>query len=386
MTKQGYHTILFDIDGVMLSEERYFDGSALTVYELLCSPRYAQLKHPDLPAFRTEFEDSEIAHIRAVTFVQDQAFETIKTRGINANWDMVYLQVAFHLADVLRALQQAGAMDRLATISEAVVADGWSPSTLALIGQELRISGVPYTLDFASFDAVMQSGTTKADLLAIVERRLAEATAATCPPFETNRGLWLVCQQTFQEWYLGDDYVVQTRQPGKPGFLADEVAVVDPTALTGLFRDLIASGVTIGIATGRPELETTIPLQSFGWLEWFDIRRISTASDVLNAEQAVPSAAPLAKPNPYSYLRSLLAEADPAVILSHPLPVTPEIGHSTLVVGDSIADLLAARALGCTFAAVLTGLEGERARAQFEARGADYIARDVLELRQILSL
>lgn len=32
-------TILFDVDGVMLSEERYFDASALTVWEFLCNEK-----------------------------------------------------------------------------------------------------------------------------------------------------------------------------------------------------------------------------------------------------------------------------------------------------------------------------------------------------------
>ena len=32
--------VIFDVDGVLLSEERYFDIAALTVWEILYSPKY----------------------------------------------------------------------------------------------------------------------------------------------------------------------------------------------------------------------------------------------------------------------------------------------------------------------------------------------------------
>ena len=35
--------VIFDVDGVLLSEERYFDVSALTVWELLYSKDYMGL-------------------------------------------------------------------------------------------------------------------------------------------------------------------------------------------------------------------------------------------------------------------------------------------------------------------------------------------------------
>ena len=42
--------VIFDIDGVLLSEERYFDVSALTVWEILYSPAYM-----GLPSERDDF-------------------------------------------------------------------------------------------------------------------------------------------------------------------------------------------------------------------------------------------------------------------------------------------------------------------------------------------
>ncbi len=45
--------VIFDIDGVLLSEERYFDVSALTVWEILYSPVYM-----GLPSERDDFKYS----------------------------------------------------------------------------------------------------------------------------------------------------------------------------------------------------------------------------------------------------------------------------------------------------------------------------------------
>lgn len=386
MANREFCTVLFDIDGVMLSEERYFDGSALTVYELLCSPQYLGLTHPLLPAFRTSFTNEEIAEVRRVTFASDAVFETVKTRGVNANWDMVYLQVAYHVAAALAHLKDCGQQGVVRDIASRSTEQGWTREVIVSLGQALKRHGQGFNLDFGAFCTDMQPCATKADLFGCLEDRLQQVAGAEVTPFETNRALWTLCQVTFQEWYLGDDYVTHTYQSGKSGFLADEVPLVEAASLKQLFQDIKTAGMTIGIATGRPELETTIPLQYFGWLEEFELERVSTASDVLVAEQSYPEKAPLAKPNPYSYLRSFLHSPEPGVVLTHALPLHPATGAETLIVGDSVADLLAARAMGCTFAAVLTGLEGERARAQFESRQADYILDDVLGVKSVLKI
>ena len=56
----------------------------------------------------------------------------------------------------------------------------------------------------------------------------------------------------------------------------------------------------------------------------------------------------------------------------------PEPIRRTLVVGDAGSDILAAKAMGADFLAVLTGVSGERARSYFEEIGAEYILPNVL--------
>lgn len=418
-------TILFDIDGVMLSEERYFDASALTVYELLYSPNYVGLdpEADGQPPFRPDLAEEDIRAIRRAVFADDAVLRMMKARGVNANWDMVYLQFAHQWTKLLCAWSAVDgeAVRLLRTWCQC----GWTRDVLQHAGRRIRSVGVPWHAEFASFAADLASTRNKADLFAALEARLAavaDAAGGELPPLETGRALWNLGQETFQEWYLGDEYVPETRQPGKRGFLSDEIPIVDPAAFSRLLHRLRQRGIRLGIATGRPEIETRVPLASMGWLDAFHPSAVTTASDVLAAERAHPEAGPLAKPHPYSYLRSYLgtkgpesandapatasagegtgagvsgdaigrdAVADtvsPARVLRHPLPLPPEEAGRLLIVGDSVADALAARAIGCRFAAVLTGLDGEKARSQFESLGVDAILNDVLELPGLLGL
>lgn len=372
--------VLFDIDGVMLSEERYFDASALTVHELLYSPQYLGLPGGS-PSFRPDPDEPSMRAIRQRVFADDAVLYAMKRIGINANWDMVYLQTAYQLLRLVRAWTAVVGVDAVQTVLRAATADGWTVETLRVVSAHVRQLDVP--VDFAAYESEFSGCTTKPQLFEELETALAHVVCDKSLRFDTGRALWTLGQQTFQEWYLGDAYVPQTRQPGKHGFLLDEVPIIDPPAFGALLQRMQAAGVTLGIGTGRPSIETRVPLDALGWLQHFSLTRISTASDVLDAEHARPEAAPLGKPNPFSYLRSYLATDSVQTVLETPLPLPAEVAGSTLVIGDSVADLLAARALGCRFAAVLTGLEGEAARAQFEELGCDYIWSDVLNLVEL---
>ena len=72
-------TILFDVDGVLLSEEHYFDASALTVWELLISDNYLGLA-PE--TYKTDYNAEEIKDIRENVFGQnDEVLKLMKSTG-----------------------------------------------------------------------------------------------------------------------------------------------------------------------------------------------------------------------------------------------------------------------------------------------------------------
>ncbi|WP_067620836.1 HAD family hydrolase [Alicyclobacillus acidiphilus] len=366
-----FTTVLFDIDGVMLSEERYFDASALTVHELLTSPQFLGL--PSIsPDYAPTPDDETIQQIRNQVFADNRILEALKNVGVNANWDMVYFVFAAELA---ASLQEAVQLPEVWEQVVDALSGGWTVEALRRIGQLIRDARPNLVVGWRAYDALYDGCGSRAELLERAEQALDAHL-----PGGNHHALWNIGHDTFQTWYLGDEY--SGRLTGKRGFLTNEYPIVDPAEFSAFLASLRERGYRLGIATGRPQTETHVPLEHFGWLKYFDLRYVTTASDVVEAERQIPSARPLSKPHPFSYLRSLTGDHDAASLLSRTLPLQG-VRQSVLIIGDSIADALAAERLGASFAAVLTGLEGEAARPKFERLNADFIFSDVLAAKEL---
>lgn len=371
-------TILFDVDGVLLSEERYFDASALTVWEMLISSNYLALS-PE--KFKTDYSDKEIEEIRNVVFENDKILKFQKSRGLNANWDMIYLSFAHQLIHLLSQIKEYE-IENIRKWCQAPI----NHKTLLEIGGVLNNYSVE--LDFGLFVKEFErSEATKQELLDYLNVLTFEKLGVETSSFQKGE-LWSVCEHVSQEWYVGDANIIASTgkpsvQKGKKGFLVNETTLAPKEDIGKLFQFLTASGIEIGIGTGRPELETIQPFQHLDWLKHFDVSRIVTADDVAKAEQELPEGKSLSKPHPYTYILGLhRKDLSVQECLNTPLPIKD--GDSVLIVGDSLADLLAARQMGCQFAAVLTGLSGKDARGEFKKHKADYILDSVLDLRGIL--
>lgn len=372
-------TILFDVDGVLLSEERYFDASALTVWELLSSDNYLGLAPEKL---KTYYSDEEITSIRSQVFEEDQVLRFLKSRGLNANWDMIYLAFSYQLIHLLSQIK-----DKEHSRIETWLKEEIDRNTLLDIKEVLR--QYPVEIDFnrflVDFNRFHQS---KQELLTVLDELAEEKLDVNSTIFGHKGTLWSICEHCSQEWYVGDENILASTgrpsvQTGKAGFLADEKVLALPEEIADLFRFLKDSGLSIGIGTGRPELETLEPFAALGWLEQFDVQHIVTADDVLKAENASGSMTSLAKPNPFTYLLALKGkESNIGEVLNMNLPI--ENGNEVLIVGDSLADLLAAQKMGCRFAAVLTGLSGKDARSEFEEHEAEFILDSVLDIKNLI--
>ncbi len=374
-------TILFDVDGVMLSEERYFDASALTVWEMLHNPKYLGLLGDE---FSAAPEEAQIRRVRETVFARDEVLNFIKSRGINSNWDMVFLTFSYQLIRLCEHLKPTLGEEVSGLLSNQV-----NRSELARLAEWAKTHAAHFQIDYAAFTADFAKGTAqKSELLLYLNQIAKERCGVDTEMFSRSSELWQLCQETFQEWYLGDERVAasigrSSYTPGKKGFLSDEIPIVAPAELRDILLTLQAKGLTLGIGTGRPTIETHVPLSELNLLDVFDPERVVTASHVLEAEEEFPEKAPLAKPHPYCYVKGLLGLTTPnAEVLNTSLPIPN--GDEVLIVGDSLADLLAARAIGCRFAATLTGLSGQDARSKFEEEKADYIWNDVREVLSIL--
>ena len=126
--------VIFDIDGVLLSEERYFDVSALTVWEILYSPAYM-----GLPSERDDFNadritEGQIAGCRSVVWGNDALLSWLKARGINSNWDMVH-------ADLITILWLMAETYKKRSGGEKMSFTFHQPQDLKRAGQELM--GLP---------------------------------------------------------------------------------------------------------------------------------------------------------------------------------------------------------------------------------------------------
>jgi phosphoglycolate phosphatase-like HAD superfamily hydrolase len=246
-----------------------------------------------------------------------------------------------------------------------------------------------FSPDYTQFVPDFSKGKAqKQELLTYLNDICKRRTGIKTKIFSRNSELWKYCQETFQEWYVGEELVEDSigrpsRALGKRGFLKEEIPLVTSAEMKHLFSSLKEKGYTLGIGTGRPKIETEVPLNELEVLQFFEMDRVVTASDVLKAEEAYPEKAPLAKPHPFSYLKGYFTKnSSDSVILAAELPL-PD-GHEILIIGDSVADYLAAKAMGAHFAATLTGLSGEKARATFEELKVNYIINDVRELLQVL--
>lgn len=371
--------ILFDVDGVLLSEERYFDASALTVWEMLYSPQYLGLSGGD---FTPSPSEKIIRKLREEVFVGDQVLDLMKTRGINSNWDMVYLSFAHQLLCIMEELIPESKDEVEAILQQMITLDSIKMVASLVKNKQIHIDYDRFIKDYQS------SSVEKQDMLTYLNEIAQRKLGVKTDVFSRNSDLWELCMKTFQEWYLGDELVEEdigrkTRQVGKKGFLNDEIPIVPVEEMAKTFSTLQEKGITLGIGTGRPTIETLVPLKEMGLLPYFDRNRVVTASHVLEAENEYPQHAPLAKPQPYCYIKGWLglnSTAQQCFDLSLPFPEAQRV----LIVGDSVADFMAAKSMGCRFAAVLTGLSGQDARNTFEELGADLILNDMREVVGVL--
>lgn len=347
-----YDMVIFDMDGVMTSEQNYWDIAALSVWEMAHSDRYYGEE-----AFDPDAALRQVKQIRSTVFCRDKVIYRIKDIGINNNWDLVYIQLAL-----------------------------W--------------------LEYGDFEAgyafLQQPGldvdTLYAHAAALYARRL-NILEEDCM---RNGPVWTACMHCFQAWYLGsEDFAVQFGapagrpkgwflfseprgrmgvQPGKASMRSREVPLLDNDKLRRLFAALCDAGLTLGVATGRPDLEMDIPLDLWEFRQYFDPNRLISYDCVMNAERSLclaEAGIALPKPHPYLFLKAALGRDFPDEKI---LDGDYAIPGKVLAVGDAGADILSAHAAGFDFLAVLTGAMGEKARPYFVSQGAEYILDKVTDL------
>lgn len=360
--------VIFDVDGVFLSEERCFDVSALSVHELLFNPRYLNLTQEK---FKTSYTDEEIAEIRSKIFLDDEILSRYKELGLNSNWDMLYITFSVIYINLLK--------DSGINISNVDINDLYS------IGEMLGDVEPDYgkVLEFLDGDEYTKE--------TIYEGLVNYATSLKFlnekDDFRTNSTLWMLGQHVYQEWYLGSERMKDSELPiegDKEGFLHQEEWLAPVDELEAMLQNLLDRDLTIGIATGRSREETLIPFEAAGLLKYFNDERISTASEVKEAEAVEGVERQLSKPHPYSYLWTLYAQEEKH--FEEAVKGENISDEKVYVVGDSVADFFCAEKMEVEFIGTLTGLTGDDIIPTFTELGVgrDNLVPDVLAVEEMV--
>ena len=327
-----YDTVIFDLDGVITSEQCYWDAAALTVWEYLHSDTYIGNEKLDIAPLNDTYKQ-----IRAKVFCDDRLIYTLKGKGVNSNWDLAYITVL-----------------------------------LSMLNGEYDFDKV---LEYA--ENMSDNVLDEYDLLA---KRTAEKCGGKLEDYLRNGIIWKTIQNCFQEWFLGDKiygelYGKEPIVKGKKGLVYKEKPVIEIETVRSVIKGL-SQTKRLCTATGRIFSEMDKPLSEWGIKQYFSTDGLCNYDYVVKAENKLGKT--LTKPHPYMFLKALYGtDYDDEKILNGDYDKSKI--EKVLVVGDAGADILAAKAMGADFCAVLTGVSGQAARAYFEGLNAEYILNSIAD-------
>ncbi|MEW6233938.1 MAG: HAD family hydrolase [Candidatus Omnitrophota bacterium] len=420
--------IILDMDGVLTSEEAYWDAAGLVVRDLLESPAYLGLNPQEYSPIADVFYRKLANGLRSDwrRYLPTPLIVNCKARGINSNWDLAYLTAGIYLVALFapsfrlfseflgintnreengenRAGSDSAFRESLSPIwnhlSRAALDGKWGEffrkKDFYLWGEYFRLmkrSIVPIKkielLIMDDFHPDMRGLGLLDELNTLLQRHPTRR----LPLFGRRTLLWEDCQDLFQEWYLGEELYGETY--GRPilyrpkrGLIHKEEPLHGRQKTHACLKKLRQAGYTLGIATGRPRMEIATPLQRWDMLSYFDEKRIVTHDEVEKAEAELKRRGEernLGKPHPYAFLQAIYPERKPIELASDegaPIPGA----HKILIVGDAVADIWAAQKIHCPCAALLSGALGAGGRKQLEEANPTVLCSHLPELTDAMA-
>lgn len=357
MASADLQLLIFDLDGVITSEQKYWNTARLTVWQLLCQPQYL-----GLPAYFGTGLDRPDRALAAGDRLIDTPFITeLKNRAVNSNWDLTFFVFSLHLIAILKQSRLP-----LTALNRANIGD---------LG--LALSAMPGDIDITQSQTVIQEfwqatqqlqGTAIQAYLPSFARQVL---GTDLEIFAEQGQLWQRCYENFQAWY-----------EGRCGYqLPGDETVLELEAIAPLLAQL-AQQYQLGIATGRPRRETIAPLTTMGLLPYFVPERIVTYDEVMAAEATLKEPIKLGKPHPLIVLKAIHPELSTDQLLSLQSP------HPTVAyIGDAASDVAAALAAGCHSIGVLTGFgdDLDYKRQLLADKGCHQIIPNILSLPAALA-
>ncbi len=256
-----YDTVIFDMDGVITSEQNYWNCAALTVWEYLNWNSGKRIDSKEC--------SEKISEIRKNVFSNDELISVLKGKGVNSNWDLGYVTVL---------------------ISWIIGGkDGWG-----------------------NFGAVLRYAKGLSDNIIDEYDRLAiechKITGFDYEWLKRNELMWQTMRDIFQMWFLGDElfrerYGYDPLNSGKEGLLYKEEPIVDKDKLIKMLS-LLSENKRVCTGTGRPYIEMIQPVTDWGIKQYFTNDGLCNYDHVVEAEKELDNNA-LTKPHPYMFLKAM---------------------------------------------------------------------------------
>ena len=370
-------TLIFDMDGVITSENKYWNTARITVWEILSSDSYIGLNN-----YFDEGDSflDQLALLGKNVISSDFIYE-LKRRAVNSNWDLAFFVLSLHLISILHSLKETQPEFWIKFLNA---------NSLSIEQQftQLREFLSSQTCNFKNSDIVIGQFWQETESLtgtAVVEylHPFSKAILNTDMHYLKPKGeLWKLCYHNFQEWYEGKgDYS-----------LPDDDTVVDLSELKQMFSKLCElRKYSLGIATGRPRSEVIHPMLALGLLSYFEGPRIATYDEVLQAEELASQLGKhvlLAKPHPFVLLKAIHPDEDVRVLYTEEFQSLDR--SYAAYIGDAASDVVAAKCSNCISIGVLTGCVDGRAIASQQKMlidsGCNVILSSVFDLPNLLGV
>lgn len=350
--------LVFDLDGVITSEQKYWNTSRLTVWEILCRSNYVGLTE----YFGITLTNPEMALENGETLISTAFIAELKNRAVNSNWDLTFFVVSLHLIGVVAQLDRA----HLATLNSSSLDEQLQLINYFCKSKHIDRAITQYIIQDFWKESINLKGTDVQDYVSVFAKKVI---AQNIDIFLPDSPLWKLCYENFQAWY-----------EGRRGYQLPDDETVLPAAEIQQTLAQLAQRYQLAIATGRPRNETIPTLTKLGLIEYFASDRIVTYDEVIAAEKSANIR--LGKPHPFIVLKAIYPQIKDANLIKMINKPHPRVAY----IGDAASDVVAAKAAGCHSIGVLTGfgVDLDYKQQLLSKIGCDSIVTDVTALPNLL--
>jgi len=106
--------LIFDLDGVITSEARYWQTARLTVWDLITQPDFLGLRD----YWGADLRDPEAVLAAGDQVIAPTFIAELKRRGINSNWDLTFFVLSLQVIAILAQLDPPRLHRALAAIPD----------------------------------------------------------------------------------------------------------------------------------------------------------------------------------------------------------------------------------------------------------------------------